>query len=614
VTTRIDVFDGDVPRPLSALREALGVEGPAPEARPSNRPPRVVLVAPRWHADLPELATSLRRHARPFAVETDGIDWTPEGLNVVAPEVVHVRLWGSPIVHDATVGQPGAWTSVLRLIRHAHASRVEVRVHLAFQQLERWLDGVEALLDHAAIVTLTPHPEDPPPARHVAAFLQRLIPRFVGSATELRLDALHVPPVTLLGPPMPPIAAWIQARRDGAWAGGDGGVAPGPAASDRALLGPWRAVRGTTQRFAGLGGDVGILIPAIDDPILPRSTLPALAAALRAAGASVHVESVWDPPWNLYAPTRPGAGPGSAPPEIDRLEWDGGADALTRSGRRAEAARRFGEAFLDSVPWQAASTWIVPHPAIAARVAFRLPANVRLHVLDLHMLEGVSALLPAWRAAPDRFVLHSAFPAYVARYLDAGVPLDRVVWAPYPLALSDLPEAQPEAVQPHFVTAGNQARALSRLAEALDGRRVPPLILHGRAPLPEAALGWEHRGEVPLTRLLHTLQTARAVVVPVHPSADGAAGVSVATLALALGRPVVGTDAWGLHDHVAHGVDGVLVPEDAPHLLGDLLERLAEDDAWIARLADGARRGRYRFDVAARATPWIEGAFPAWPR
>ncbi len=614
VVTVLDLFDDGAPRPLQQLRAALGVDGPAPAERPLQRPERVTLAAASWHPDLVDLATTLHRHARPFAVSTQAHGWTPERLDAVAPEVLHLTLWGAPVHHDATLGRPGAWTEAMRLIRHAHATRVEVEVRLAFRELERWLGGIEPLLDQAATVRLAPHPDDPPPARHLAAFFQRLLPRFAGSATELRLDALHVPPVTLAGPPQPLTAAWIQTRRAGAWAGGSGAVAEGPAASDVALLGPWRAVPRVTQRFAGLGTDVGVLIPAIDDPILPRSTLPALAAALRGAGATVHVESVWDPPWNLYAPTAPGAGPGSPPPDTDRFEWQGGPDALTRSGRRADAARRFGEAFLDSVPWHAAPTWIVPHPAIAARVADRLPAHVRLHVLDLHMLQGVEALLPAWRAAPDRFVLHSAFPGYVARYLDVGVPLDRVVWSPYPLALADLPDGAPAASQRAFVTAGNQARALHRLAEALDGRDVPPIVVHGRQPPPDAARAWDHRGEVPLTTLLRTLQSARAVVVPVQPSADGAAGVSIATLALALGRPVVGTDAWGLTDHVAHGVEGILVPEDAPHLLGDVLERLAHDDRWVDRLAQGAREGRVRLDIAARAAGWIEGALPAWPR
>jgi hypothetical protein len=613
VSDRIALFEDDAPRPLAALLASLGVDGPAPTSRPATRPRRVTLVGSSWHLALPTLAETLRRHARPFAVDTDAIGWTPEHLDAVAPEVLHLTLWGTPITHDATVGSPGSWVSAMRLLRHAHRTRVDVRLMLQFQQLERWLDSVEPLLDHAAVVRLTPHPDEPPPARHLTVFLQRLIPRFTGSPTALCLDGLTVPPVTVSGPPSPPIAAWLQARRDGGWTGGTGAVALGPATHDATLLSPLRAVPRRPQRFPGLGGEVGLLIPAIDDPILPRSTLPALAAALRAAGARVHVESVWAPPWNLYAPTAPGHGPGSPPPDTDRLELFGGDAALTRSGRRADAAQRFADAFLDHVPWAAAPAWIVPHPAIAARVAPRLPAHVRMHVLDLHMLQGVRDLLPFWRAHPDRVVLHSAFPGYVGRYLDAGVPLDRVVWSPYPLALSDLPDGPPASAQRAWVTAGNQARAVARLVEALHGRAVPPPIVHTRHALPPGTERWDNRGEVPLTALVRTLQGARGVIVPVQPSADGAAGVSVAALAIALGRPVVGTDAWGLADHVRHGVDGVLVPEDAPHLLGDVLERLTTDDAWLDQLADGARAHRSRLDVAARAAGWLDGCLPAWP-
>ena len=67
--------------------------------------------------------------------------------------------------------------------------------------------------------------------------------------------------------------------------------------------------------------------------------------------------------------------------------------------------------------------------------------------------------------------------------------------------------------------------------------------------------------------------------------------------ALAMGKPIVATDADGLQDVLTPGQDALMVPRRDPAALADAVVRLAGDAAERARLAGGARRTGAAYDI-----------------
>ncbi len=67
--------------------------------------------------------------------------------------------------------------------------------------------------------------------------------------------------------------------------------------------------------------------------------------------------------------------------------------------------------------------------------------------------------------------------------------------------------------------------------------------------------------------------------------------------ALAMGKPIVSTDADGLQDVLTNGTDAVMVPRRDASALADAIVRLASDPAERARLAANARRTGAAYDI-----------------
>jgi glycosyltransferase involved in cell wall biosynthesis len=81
--------------------------------------------------------------------------------------------------------------------------------------------------------------------------------------------------------------------------------------------------------------------------------------------------------------------------------------------------------------------------------------------------------------------------------------------------------------------------------------------------------------------------------------------------AMALGRPVVGSDVDAVPELVEDGVTGLLVAPEDPAALRAALDRLAADPRLRARLgAAGARRARERFGLA----PMVDGTLAVYER
>src|SRR5207248_3062264 len=82
------------------------------------------------------------------------------------------------------------------------------------------------------------------------------------------------------------------------------------------------------------------------------------------------------------------------------------------------------------------------------------------------------------------------------------------------------------------------------------------------------------------------METADLFVLPSHKE-----GLPNAVLeAMAMGLPVVATNAGGTGEVVLDGETGLLVPPADPPALGAALCRLLEDAALRARLVEGAQR------------------------
>jgi glycosyltransferase involved in cell wall biosynthesis len=69
--------------------------------------------------------------------------------------------------------------------------------------------------------------------------------------------------------------------------------------------------------------------------------------------------------------------------------------------------------------------------------------------------------------------------------------------------------------------------------------------------------------------------------------------------ALAMGKPIVATDADGLKDILTDEVDALIVPREHPQAIVDAVVRLERDPALRARLCVGARQTGSRYDINA---------------
>jgi glycosyltransferase involved in cell wall biosynthesis len=93
-------------------------------------------------------------------------------------------------------------------------------------------------------------------------------------------------------------------------------------------------------------------------------------------------------------------------------------------------------------------------------------------------------------------------------------------------------------------------------------------------------------GAVSEARVRSELAQAHAFVLASHHEPLGVAIME----AMALGAPVVATDAGGVPELIEAGADGVLVPPKAPDLLADAVQRLLNDPDRAHRIAAAGRR------------------------
>ncbi|MCB9665506.1 MAG: glycosyltransferase [Alphaproteobacteria bacterium] len=203
--------------------------------------------------------------------------------------------------------------------------------------------------------------------------------------------------------------------------------------------------------------------------------------------------------------------------------------------------------------------------------------------------------------------MHACFPGHVRLYRFAGVPLRQVAWRPYPLPVAG--DAAPVGEASTWLAGGNQRRDWRTLALAAQrlGSRARVDLYTRHAPPAALPPALAYRGTVGLDAFRAAVAGSRGVVLPVGFDPDVASGITVVAMALAAGRPVVGSRTPGLRDHVRDGVSGLLVDPGAPAALAEAVARVDADPALHAALAAGARAAGGVADVGRWADELLEG-------
>lgn len=369
-------------------------------------------------------------------------------------------------------------------------------------------------------------------------------------------------------------------------AGGVGAVTRLLAATGAPVVGA--ELGGDALRGVGQGAVVHVVLPWLADRIAVGSTWPALVGALAEQGARPVLHSAW----------------GDQTPQL--AEGD---------ARLQDRARARGQTFLRDLDLTGADAILAPGWEWATALLDHptRPAGARLIVADDHLLSGDVVWRrrhPTW---PDAdVVVHTCFPGYAPLFARVGVPLERVVWRPYPIDPRSAALGPDPRVGSSLFAGGAHLRDGSTLIDALRGTHGRPVDVVGSRPQGALPDRLRHRDRLPLDAFYAQLQASRFVILTLEPDPHRAAGISVLALALAAGRPIVATATAATIDHLTHGSDALLVPAHDAHALREAIALLESDDDLLDRLATGARASAAKATVDAWARRIVHGS-PPWP-
>lgn len=573
------------------------------------------------------------------------------GLGAVA-----LLLCGADAVeHDRVVGRPGAWAAALRALSLARdqlpteiawspATPREAFGPLAALAATHGV-GVRLYLSLDAKSQSLAAPDPAEEARIDAAWQ-------VTSACGVVLHVVGGGPAIGADPCEPPVAdaSLVRLARDGVVPRTARGGTRSAGASEppgdtldlqaRALLrgmgaplldrrvdegGVARSATSAAPFLQALpaGSRVEVLHPGLEDRVSLEYTLPALVRALRARGMDARLHTILNPD------VRPAALlPMSAPQALARVLGDaarvflhdlprGDVDAIrTRLGLSTRAEREGdarSSALWDTLDLSTARLVIVPDYAVARRVLKLpgLPTDARILVTDFHMLQGVDEGMADGAWPSERVYVHAAFPRYSFLYDAKRVPLERVFWRPYPLALEHFAGALPPEDCATLFCGGRHLRDASTLMEAarlLTGRVRPIEVIADPHPALHAVGPLKILPTCNLPQFVRAMARSRFLVLPLDADPTRAAGITVLSMAQALGRPVVATLTAATADHVIDGVDGLLVRPGDPAALASAIARLDGDVDLLRTLSAGARAAASRLGVERWADEIVGGA------
>jgi hypothetical protein len=334
---------------------------------------------------------------------------------------------------------------------------------------------------------------------------------------------------------------------------------------------------------------------------------------------------VWTAPFNPYdnqvrlghaQPLLPGE-PDSQeghhyPPEL--------IEAMANTPARIAHARRQGAKFVQDLDLSGKDLVVVPgfDNAMAVLDNATLPEQARVVVVDFHMLSGISAWHERWIKSgrsmdggwwPDeRITVHTLYPRSVRAYWRAGIPLRQLSWRPYPVHTGHFPQGPKASDCDTVFSGGSHQRDFETLAAAMRilGRdSAPNTVVHTTL---EVSPPLVNRGEVRLLHFYEAIANSRFVVLPMEPDNRRPAGISVMSMALAAGRPVIASATQSSVDHLRHGHNAILVPPKRPKALARAIARLCEDDALVDKLSAGASSATDHLSVQRWAEHLLDGA------
>lgn len=324
------------------------------------------------------------------------------------------------------------------------------------------------------------------------------------------------------------------------------------------------------------GAHVHVLADRLDQPLLAASALPGLAHELTALGVHVTLHWPFRTPFEANTLAPRASLMGTLSRFVSRAaRLDDAFDPDASAEHQAVA-----DAVCDAVLAAPGPRVIIGSWRAHARLAPRLPADVRWVLLDDACLRDAAS------APAPGDVVRSPHPAHAAAYRAVGLSHRALHWRPFPIHEPHLPAVRPPSASAGVVVLGDA----------------------GDLGLP----GWSTgSGLQPLPRrwpeALAALATARLVWVP-QLGAQDVAPAAWLSLALALGRPIVGPDVLSLSDHARDDHEGRLYGPDEHGAA--VVRALYADAAALDRLGQGAHRRGQLATTRAWARELVAGAPP----
>ena len=175
-----------------------------------------------------------------------------------------------------------------------------------------------------------------------------------------------------------------------------------------------------------------------------------------------------------------------------------------------------------------------------------------------------------------------------------GVDPERVVYQCFTQSLGRY-ETMPTRDGGYLFAGGNSMRDYDLLEAALDGTGVEAHLATYWSP--KRNLPHVHARTTSHDEFMKLLANARVVAVPMRQMVRSA-GQQTYLNAMRLGKPVIVTEAPGVHDYIVNGVTGVIVPRSAEAMRAAILHAMdPANAAFYAQMGERARE-----DVISRFT------------
>jgi Glycosyl transferases group 1 len=182
-----------------------------------------------------------------------------------------------------------------------------------------------------------------------------------------------------------------------------------------------------------------------------------------------------------------------------------------------------------------------------------------------------------------------------------GVDPEHVAYTPFTVTLDEEQLAAPAPAGEAVFAGGNSLRDYGPLLDAAHGIPAPVVLATTQVDRDPRLAPNVRAGPLPHADYVEALRRARVVVVPLAENRWRSAGQQTYLNAMALGKPVVVTDAMGVRDYVEDGVTGLIVAPGDARAMGEAV-RWALDpanaqavDAMTARAREVARE-RFTLD------------------